>query len=54
MGISYLFSHPTGAMPYYLVYGMEAILPVKTEMSSLKVALEQQISKTEWAQARFD
>ena len=41
-------------MPYYLVYGMEAILPVETEMSSLKVALEQQISETEWAQARFD
>ncbi|RVW19308.1 hypothetical protein CK203_093810 [Vitis vinifera] len=54
VGISYLFSHPTGAMPYYLVYGMEAILPVETEMSSLKVALEQQISETEWAQARFD
>ena len=33
---------------------MEAVLPVETEMGSLKVAIEQQISKTEWAQARFD
>ncbi|RVW82849.1 Retrovirus-related Pol polyprotein from transposon 17.6 [Vitis vinifera] len=37
-----------------LVYGMEAVLPVETEMGSLRVALEQQISETEWAQARFD
>ncbi|KAL6315066.1 hypothetical protein AAG906_030919 [Vitis piasezkii] len=30
------------------------VLPIKTEMGSLRVALEQQISETEWAQARFD
>ncbi|RVW66758.1 hypothetical protein CK203_066141 [Vitis vinifera] len=36
-----------------LVYGMEAVLPVETEMGSLRVALEQQISETEWAQARL-
>ncbi|RVW87080.1 Retrovirus-related Pol polyprotein from transposon 17.6 [Vitis vinifera] len=50
----HLFSHSTGATPYSLVYGMEAVLPVETEMGSLRVALEQQISETEWAQARFD
>ena len=33
---------------------MEVVLPVETEMGSLRVALEQQISETEWAQARFD
>ncbi|RVX01353.1 hypothetical protein CK203_031265 [Vitis vinifera] len=33
-------------------YGV--VLPVKTEMGSLRVALELQISETEWAQARFD
>ena len=33
---------------------MEAIFPVETEMGSLRVVLEQQISETEWAQARFD
>ncbi|RVW15648.1 Retrovirus-related Pol polyprotein from transposon 17.6 [Vitis vinifera] len=43
-----------GATPYSLVYGMEAVFPVETEMGSLRVALEQQISETEWAQARFD
>ena len=41
-------------MPYSLLYGMKAILLVQTEMSSLKVALDQQISETKWAQARFD
>ena len=48
------FRTSTGATPYSLVYGMEAVLPVEIEMGSLRVALEQQISETEWAQARFD
>ncbi|KAL6343306.1 hypothetical protein AAG906_022381 [Vitis piasezkii] len=33
---------------------MEAVLPVEIEMGSLRVALEQQIPETDWAQARFD
>ena len=37
----------TGATPYSLVYGMEAILPIEIEMGSLRVTLEQQISETE-------
>ncbi|RVW68632.1 Retrovirus-related Pol polyprotein from transposon 17.6 [Vitis vinifera] len=48
------FRTSIGATPYSLVYGMEAILLVETEMGSLRVALEQQISEAEWAQARFD
>ena len=48
------FRTSTGATPYSLVYGMEAVLLVETEMGTLKVAFEQQISETEWAQARFD
>ena len=35
------FRTSTGATPYYLVYGMEAVLPVEIEMGSLRVALEQ-------------
>ena len=31
----------TTATPYSLVYGIEAVLPVEIEMSSLRVALEQ-------------
>ncbi|RVW19069.1 hypothetical protein CK203_087654 [Vitis vinifera] len=41
------FRTSTGAMPYSLVYGMEVVLPVETEIGSLRVALEQQISETE-------
>ena len=44
----------TGATPYSLVYGMEAVLPIEIEMRSLRVTLEQQISETEWAQSPFD
>ena len=35
------FRTSTRATPYSIMYGMEVILPVETEMSSLKVALEQ-------------
>ncbi|WJZ96847.1 hypothetical protein VitviT2T_015494 [Vitis vinifera] len=48
------FRTSTGATPYSLVYGMEAVLPVEIEMGSLRVVLEQQIPETDWAQARFD
>ncbi|RVW35191.1 hypothetical protein CK203_036815 [Vitis vinifera] len=48
------FCTTTGATPYSLVYGMEDVLPIEIEMGSLRVVLEQQISETKWAQARFD
>ena len=48
------FRTSTGASLYSLVYGMEAVLPVKIEMGSLRVALEQQIFETEWAQSHYD
>ena len=48
------FRTSTGATPYSLVYGMEAVLLVEIEMSSLILALKQQIPEADWAQARFD
>ena len=48
------FHTSIGATPSSLVYGMETVLPVKIEMGSLRVALKQQISEIEWAQAQFD
>ena len=48
------FRTSTGATPYSLVYGMEVVLLVEIEMRSLRVALEYQISETEWAQSRYD
>ena len=35
------FHTSTGATPYSLVYGMEAVLPIEIEMESLRVTLEQ-------------
>ena len=54
MGYHSSFRTFIGATPYSLVYGMDVVLLVETELGSLRVALEQQISKTEWAQALFD
>ena len=48
------FRTSTGATPYSLVYGMEAVLPVEIEIGSLRVALEDQISEIEWDQSRYD
>ena len=44
----------TSATPCSLVYGVEVMLPIKIEMGSLRVSLEQQIFQIRWAQARFD
>ena len=48
------FRTSTGSTPYSLVYGMEAVLSVEIEIGSLRVALEHQISETEWVQSRYD
>ena len=48
------FRTSTGATPYSLVYGMEAVLLVEIEMGSLRVALENQMSETESALSRYD
>ena len=40
-----------GATPYFLVYGIEAVLLVEIEMGSFRVALEQQILEANWAQS---
>ena len=34
-------------MPYSLVYGMKVLLPIKIEIRSLRVVLEQQIFETQ-------
>lgn len=44
----------TGATPYSLVYGMEAVLPVELEVPSLRVALESEIPKAGWTRGRFE
>ena len=41
---------PTGATPYSLVYGMEAVLPVELEVRSARIIRESQISEADWVQ----
>ncbi|RDX75104.1 hypothetical protein CR513_45058, partial [Mucuna pruriens] len=44
----------TGATPYSLVYGMEAILPLEVEIPSLRVLVESKLEEAEWAQAHYE
>ena len=38
----------TRAIPYSLVYGMEAILPIEVEIPSLRVLREVELEEAEW------
>ncbi|EOY32243.1 RNA-directed DNA polymerase (Reverse transcriptase), Ribonuclease H [Theobroma cacao] len=38
----------TGATPFSLVYGMEAVLPIEVEIPSLRVLKEVQLEEAEW------
>ena len=44
----------TGATPYSLVYGMEAVLPIEMGVRSLRTVLESEIPKADWLQSRYD
>ncbi|XP_075669990.1 uncharacterized protein LOC142639740 [Castanea sativa] len=44
----------TGATPYSLVYGMEAVLPINMGVRSLRTTLESEIPEADWLQNRYD
>ena len=44
----------TGATPYSLVYGMEAVLPFEVKVPSQRIMAESGLKESEWAQARYD
>jgi hypothetical protein len=44
----------TGATPFSLVYGMEAVLPIEVEIPSIRVLMETKLEEAEWVQTRFD
>ncbi|XP_038996103.1 uncharacterized protein LOC120120555 [Hibiscus syriacus] len=44
----------TGATPFSLAYGMEAVLPIEVEIPSLRVLSEVKLNDAEWAQSRYD
>lgn len=43
----------TGATPYALTYGMEAVLPIEVEMESLRVLMDGQLDEDQWVQDRY-
>ena len=43
----------TGATPFSLVYGMEAVLPIELEIPSLRVAMESQLTEVDWVKSRY-
>ena len=44
----------TGATPFSLVYGMEAVLPIEVEIPSMRILMETKLEEAEWIQNRFD
>ena len=44
----------TGATPFSLVYGMEAVLLIEIEIPSLRVLMEAKLEEAEWVQARYE
>ena len=44
----------TGATPYSLVYGMEAVFPIEMGVRSLRIVLESEIPEVDWLQSRYD
>ena len=44
----------TGATPFSLVYGVEAVLPIEVEILYLRVIMETKLSEAEWVQSQYD
>ncbi|PKI46291.1 hypothetical protein CRG98_033317 [Punica granatum] len=44
----------TGATPYSLVYGMEAVLPFEVEIPSMRVLAESKLKEAEWAKQHYE
>ena len=40
----------TGATPYSLAYGMEAVLPIEVEIPSLRILREAKLEEAEWVE----
>ena len=44
----------TGATPYSLVYGSEAMLPIEVEIQSLRVLAETKVLEEDWVKQRYE
>lgn len=53
-GYRTLVRFSTGATPFSLVYGMDAVLPIKVEVPLLRILTDVKLDEAEWVQARLD
>ncbi|XP_061947896.1 uncharacterized protein LOC133671224 [Populus nigra] len=44
----------TGATPYSLVYGMEAVMSLEVEVPSLRVLMKSELEEAKWAKIRYE
>ncbi|XP_071939191.1 uncharacterized protein [Coffea arabica] len=44
----------TGATPYSLMYGMEAVLPAEVEIPSLRILMEAKLEEADWLKQRHE
>jgi hypothetical protein len=44
----------TGATPFSLVYGMDAVLPIEVEIPSTRILMEAKLDEAEWIQNNYD
>ncbi|PKI48923.1 hypothetical protein CRG98_030699 [Punica granatum] len=44
----------TGATPYSLVYGIEAVLLIEVEISSMRVLAKSELEEAEWAKQHYE
>ncbi|XP_070004655.1 uncharacterized protein [Nicotiana sylvestris] len=44
----------TGATPYMLVYGAEAVIPAEVEIPSLRIIQEAELDDAEWVRRRYE
>ena len=44
----------TGATPFSLVYGMEAVLPIEVQIPSTRVLQDAKLGEDDWIQTRLD
>jgi len=41
-------------IPYFLVYEMEAVMPLKVEIPSLRVLIESELEEADWVKMRYE
>ncbi|XP_070022235.1 uncharacterized protein [Nicotiana sylvestris] len=54
LGYRTIVRKSTGANPYLLVYGIEAVISAEVEIPSLRIIQEDELSDVEWIRSRYE